>query len=241
MIPNFQIGPDFKALNIMNDTSAIVVINLAHRTNRRIAMQKELSRIGWQAGFFSAIRPQDAGNFPSIGARGCYLSHLAVLKRALDARVRHLVILEDDVNFASEFAEPWKVAMAALGTREWSIFYPAHVFHHFALGLSRIVPDRGVQCTHFMVINGPAIAPIIAGLETILARPAGHPMGGPMHVDGAYSTIREQDSSLVTYVHSPALGYQRPSRTDVGDLKWFDRVGVLAPIADMARRWRAIR
>jgi glycosyl transferase family 25 len=232
-------SPHFKALS--NGAPMIVVINLPHRSDRRIAMQSELSRIGWQAEFFSAIRPKDAGDFPSIGARGCFLSHLAVLKKARDARVQQLVILEDDLNFAAEFAEPWQVAMAALGTQEWSIFYPAHVFHDLALGLSPIRPDSGVQCTHFMVINGPAIAPIIAGLETILARPAGHPMGGPMHVDGAYSTIREQDSALVTYVHSPALGYQRPSRTDVGDLKWFDRIGVLAPIAGMTRRWRAIR
>jgi hypothetical protein len=90
-----------------------------------------------------------------------------------------------------------------------------------------------------MVINGPAIAPIVAGLETILSRPAGHPLGGPMHVDGAYSTLRHQDPALVTYVHSPPFGYQRASRTDVGDLKWFDRVGMLAPLVGVARKLRA--
>jgi glycosyl transferase family 25 len=238
MMPNFTVGPD-QSLNIMNDTPAIVVINLAHRTDRRVAMQKELSRVGWQAEFFSAIRPEDPAGFPSIGARGCFLSHLAVLKKARDERVQHLVILEDDVNFALDFAERWRIAISALETREWSIFYPAHVFHDFAAGLSRIPPDKGVQCTHFMVINGPAIAPLVVGLERIHSRSAGDPMGGPMHVDGAYSTIRHQNHGLLTYVHSPALGYQRPSRTDDGYLKWFDRFATLAPIVGVVRRLRS--
>jgi glycosyl transferase, family 25 len=222
----------------MNITRATFVINLEHRTDRRIAMQDQLSQIGWNAEFFSAIRPASAADFPSVGARGCFLSHLAVLKRARDAGVRQLLILEDDLNFVPEFLERWNISMSALENRKWSIFYPAHVFDDLPAGLSIIPPDRAVQCTHFMVINGDAISPIVTGLERILSRHAGHPMGGPMHVDGAYSTIRHQDRTLVTYVHSPALGYQRPSRTDVGDLKWFDRLDMLAPVVNIVRRLR---
>jgi glycosyl transferase, family 25 len=218
---------------------SIFVINLKHRTDRRIAMQKQLSRIGWHAEFFPAIRPKNAADFPSIGARGCYLSHLSVLKNARDAGVQQLVILEDDVNFASEFSERWKFSISALETREWSIFYPGHTFDDLSAGLSRIPPDTGVQCTHFMVINGHAISTLIAGLGSIMSRPAGHPLGGPMHLDGAYSTLRTQNHSLVTYAHFPALGYQRPSRTDVGELKWFDRPGVLMPIANIVRKLKA--
>ena len=58
------------------------VINLPYRTDRRSEMQRELSRIGWNAQFFPAIRPASAGSFSSIGAHGCFLSHLAVLKAA---------------------------------------------------------------------------------------------------------------------------------------------------------------
>ena len=188
----------------------IFVINLEHRTDRRIAMQKQLSRIGWNAEFFSAIRPKSAADFPSIGARGCFLSHLSVLKNARDAGAQQLVILEDDVNFAPGFAERWKSSMSALEALEWSIFYPGHAFDDLPAGLSRISPDTGVQCTHFMVINGHAISTLIAGLESILSRPAGHPLGGPMNLDGAYSTLREQNHSLVTYAYFPALGLSTP-------------------------------
>jgi len=222
----------------MDVTPSIFVINLEHRTDRRAAMQKQLSRIGWRAEFFSAIRPATAANFPSIGARGCFLSHLSVLKSARDAGVQQLVILEDDVNFSPGFSEGWDFSISTLQTLEWSIFYPGHGIDDLPAGLSRIPPQTAVPCTHFMVINGPAISTLIDGLEVISARPGGHPLGGPMHVDGAYSTIRALNDSLVTYAYSPALGYQRPSRTDVGTLKWFDRIGFIAPIANIARKLR---
>ena len=212
------------------------VINLEHRVDRRVEMKRQLSRIGWDAVFFPAIRPTSAADFPSVGARGCFLSHLAVLKEAGRLRVRQLVILEDDVNFITDFSERWPPAIGALESREWSIFYPGHVIDKQMEGLSLISPSAGVQCAHFMVINDRAIPHLVEGLETILARPAGHPLGGPMHVDGAYSTIRAERRTLITYAHFPVLGYQRPSRTDIGNLKWFDRIGALLPAMNIVRK-----
>ena len=236
MVRTFRIRHDPVS---MTSPQATFVINLAHRTDRRLAMQEQLSRVGWRAEFFPAIRPKVAADFPSIGARGCFLSHLSVLKKAQNTGAQQVVILEDDLNFASELSERWKSSISALAARRWSIFYAGHPLAGLPEGLSLLAPNIGVRCTHFMAINGPAISPLIEGLETILARPAGHPLGGPMHLDGAYSTLRAQNHALLTYAHFPALGYQRPSRTDVGTLKWFDRVGVLSPIVDIARKFRA--
>lgn len=201
-------------------------------------MEKQLSRVGWGAKFFSAIRPTSAEGFPSIGARGCFLSHLEVLRQARDGDTKSLIILEDDLDFTFDFAERWKRAAAELETKVWSMFYPGHGLDHLSGGLTLIDPKRGVQCTHFMVIKREAIPEIITGLETILSRPPGHPLGGPMHVDGAYSTIRMQNPALTTYAYFPVLGHQRPSKTDVGDMKWFDRAGMLAPLVDLARKFR---
>jgi glycosyl transferase, family 25 len=225
----------------MNDRAAVVVINLKHRTDRRRAMQRQLSRIGWNASFFQAIRPEAADDFPSIGARGCFLSHLSVLKEARNTGARRLVILEDDLNFSPAFAQHWAAAEAALERLEWSMFYPGHLIADLPPGLSRIAPSTTIQCAHFMVINGPAISTLITGFERILSRSAGHPLGGPMHVDGAYSTLRMQDHTLATYAYFPSLGYQRPSRTDIGHLKWFDRIGPLTPLMSFARALRPSR
>jgi glycosyl transferase, family 25 len=224
----------------MESTRRVSVINLKHRVDRRIEMQAQLSRVGWDAGFFAAIRPTDAADFPSVGARGCFLSHLAVLHEARRAGAQQLVILEDDVNFVPDFSGRWHSAMAALEARVWSIFYPGHVLDESLRGLSLLTPSLGVQCAHFMVINRDAIPCLIEGLETILSRAAGHPLGGPMHVDGAYSTIRMQNQSLITYALFPALGYQRPSRTDIGELRWFDRISTLRPAVSFARKLKSM-
>jgi hypothetical protein len=220
-------------------TADIFVINLEHRIDRRLAMEEELLKVGWRAEFFRAIRPGEPAGFDSIGARGCFLSHLSVLKAAQDREAQYIAILEDDLNFRPGFTDGWKSAMSRLSSMEWSIFYPGHALEHLPAGLSCVPPDIGIQCTHFMVINRPALKSLIAGFETILSRPPGHRLGGPMHVDGAYSTLRAQNHGLVTYAYFPALGYQRSSRTDVGNLKWFDRVGILSPIVDAARKLRA--
>jgi hypothetical protein len=215
------------------------VINLPHRVDRRMETERQLARIGWSAEFFPAVRPGEAAGFPSIGARGCFLSHLAVLQKGLAAGADRVVVLEDDVNFAAGFADRWQSTMAALEQLPWSIFYPGHALTGLPSGLSRLAPATPVRCTHFMMLEGRAIPQLVAGLQTILARPPGHPAGGPMHVDGAYSTMREQNPSLMTYALSPTLGYQRPSRTDIGDSRWFDRVGALEPVVGLARKLKA--
>lgn len=201
-------------------------------------MERQLSKVGWKAEFFRAIRPQEAAGFPSSGARGCFLSHLSVLKKAQNTTAECIVILEDDLNFVPTFVEKWQSVMSVLATREWSIFYPGPTLNHLPAGLSRLAPEIGVQCTHFMVFHRSVLPILIAGLETILSRPPGHRLGGPMHVDGAYSTLRAQRRELITYAYYTALGYQRSSRTDVGKLKWFDRLGILERFVRLARGLR---
>jgi glycosyl transferase family 25 len=227
-------------IELMNIAPAIFVINLDYRTDRRNQMLRQLSRVGWRAEFFSAIRPDSAGGFPSIGARGCFLSHLAVLKEAQNAEAQQVVILEDDVNFAAQFPERWKYSMSILETQEWSIFYAGHVMKDLPPGLSRISPSVAVQNCQFVVINRSAISKLVSQLESILSRRPGHPLGGPMHVDGAFSTIRRQNPLLVTFAHFPALGYQRPSRTDIGNVRWFDRAASLTPIVSFARKLKGV-
>lgn len=217
------------------------VINLPQRTDRRSEMQDELSRIGWNAKFFPAIRPASAGGFSSIGAHGCFLSHLAVLSAARNSGAGRVVILEDDVNFVRGFREKWNAAVEKLSGQEWSMFYPGHALDNLPGGFALLQPERSVLCAHFLMIEAQALPTIIEGLETILGRPAGHPLGGPMHVDGAYSTIRAQNPLLKTYAIAPVLGYQRPSRTDIREARWFDRIDALDAIVSFARKLKARR
>lgn len=188
------------------------VINLESRRDRRDEMERQLNCIGWtDVQFFPAIRPEDRGGFVSIGARGCFNSHLRVIEEAKEQAV---LILEDDLNFADEFPEKWDHAMRDLPS-DWSIFYPAHYLDGAGSGVQALAPEAAVLCAHFLAINSGAIGLIADELRTMLSREPGDPRGGPMHVDGAYSTIRRLHPELKTYAHFPSLGYQRSSTSDI--------------------------
>lgn len=224
----------------MNSATRKVVINLETRPDRRAEMTRQLARVGWEADFFPAVRPSDAGGFESIGARGCFMSHLSILQQARDDRVGLLMIMEDDLNFNKHFAELWDVAyQQLLGQDSWSIFYPAHTLDLADGGLRFVAPSTPIRCTHFMVFSGRALSSICAELEAILDRPPGSPEGGPMHVDGAYSTIRAKYPELTTFCHAPSLGFQRPSRTDIGNQSLFDKISILEPLVRIGRNAKA--
>lgn len=222
----------------------LYVINLPSRTDRRREMGAQLSAVGldWNhplVQLFPAIRPDHPGGFPSLGARGCFLSHLEVLKDSRARKLKRLLILEDDLNFSPDFDGRIAPLADNLAASKWMVFYGGYVLAEApgrpaAGGLLAISPEVPVRTTHFIAINGPdAIAACIACLEAMLTRLPGDPAGGPMHVDGAYNWFRRGHPKGRTLLAVPELGYQRSSRTDIHDLKWFDRL----PVARQAAAW----
>jgi glycosyl transferase family 25 len=77
--------------HILDRFEQVRIVNLVDRPDRRREVIAELDRIGGMApniSFYDAHRPDDTGGFPSLGARGCFESHLAVLRSARDATSR---------------------------------------------------------------------------------------------------------------------------------------------------------
>lgn len=199
------------------------IISLKRRTDRRRDMAKELQRIGQSIdGFavlwFDAIAPETAGDFPSIGARGCFLSHLEVLRAAQQANAEMLLILEDDAHFSKAFARHHSEILSALQTSDWDIFYAGYTLMAPASDagpLAEIAPDIPLQCAHAVVFRKSTISLLIKYLEAILTRPPGSADGGPMHVDGAYNWFRKAHPELRTVVAVPQIVTQRASASDI--------------------------
>lgn len=195
------------------------IINLIDRSDRRREMTKQLERLGGGASntsFFEAHRPQSAGDFPSIGARGCFESHLAVLKGARDKASASLLLLEDDLDFTRNGLARIDSLLAQLKTKDWAIFHGAHVLPADGRqGLVRIAPDEAVLTASFVAFNGAIIPKIVSFLEAMLLRPAGSADYGPMHVDGAYTVFRKLHPSYDTFAAFPSLGRQRSSPSDI--------------------------
>lgn len=200
------------------------IINLVDRPDRRSEMIDQFRRIGGMGpniAFHDAHRPSDAGEFPSVGARGCFASHLAVLRGARDAGAKSLLLLEDDFDFAREGFARANMIADELMNREWHFFYGAHVLPTAnRRGLVRLAPDEAVITASFVGFNGTVIADLVDFLEAILTRPAGSPDYGPMHVDGAYTVFRELHPRFVSFAAFPTLGRQRSSPSDITPGDW---------------------
>ncbi len=225
----------------------IFVINLASRPDRRREMDRQLGRLGLSLGsaeveLFRAVRPSDAGGFPTLGSRGCFLSHLGVLKDAAAAGFGPILILEDDLNFADDFMPRMAIVAEGLRLRNWSIFYGGYRVRtslvHDGDGLAAVAPSEAVDTLHFVGLDTAVIRPLIAYLEAQLDRAPGDPEGGPMHVDGSYNLFRQAHPQFSTWLAVPELGYQRASRTDIHPLQWRDRAVGVRNVVGLLRRMK---
>ena len=228
-------------LPLLQSFDRICIINLLERADRRRAVTRELQRQGVvvdgdRVRFVNGIRPDGPGDFPSSGARGCFLSHLLVLRQARADGVKRLLVLEDDVMFAAALAGADSLHVA-LARDDWHLAYPGHAQPPLPGPLRWEPSTAALVCAHCYAVHGEALDTLVAHLEACLARPGGHPLGSPMHYDGALTVLRAARPDLVTLLASRSLAGQRSSRSDIIGPSWLDRL----PWAGLAGWLRAAK
>lgn len=231
-------------MSITNLFDAAFVINLPERIDRRRMILKELVGQGIKEddpwlNIFPAISPKKPGGFPSIGCRGCFLSHLQVFREIQKAGYPTALIMEDDLLIHPRFSEWTDQIQKQLKQTSWDIAYLGHPlriqgnmkpeFQEYSLG---------IQMAHFYAITQEVASRLAEFFEAILKREPGHPDGGPMHCDGAISSFRKRNPDVRTIVSVPTLGKQRPSRTDIHQLKWFDRMPLIKNTFNSLRQFK---
>jgi glycosyl transferase, family 25 len=228
----------------------IYIVNLPQRQDRRRQILRQLQSVGLElergkVEFFPAIGPANAAGFPNVGARGCFLSHLAILELAEKDNLDAVLVIEDDLAFSPQFNTDVVLAMAALKTVEWDMVYLGHGADvNNGVRLIHAAPNFGVMCTHFYGIRRSMRRELVRFLYEVLERQPGSPLGGPMHVDGAVSFFRARHPEFLTVLVHPPLGDQSSSRSDITPA-WHDRFASLRPVVSFVRgvlrRYRQIR
>lgn len=210
-------------MRIFDGFDRIRIINLPQRVDRRREMDRELARIGLatnsRVSYFAAIRPDDAGAFSSIGAHGVYLSHTALLREAAVAG-ESLLILEDDCAFADGAAE-------REGFGQWDIFYGG-----YAASTPENLSMSDIEGAHMMGFSAVGARRVSEYLEQLTCEGV-HPP-----IDGAYVWFRRAHPDVRTMFAVPPLARQRSSRSDIADLKWYDRTLLFRDLASGLRSLR---
>jgi len=229
-------------MKLIDQFSRIYIVNLPERSDRRREIEAELARLGIRVDgsrvrYFRAVRPDDAGLFPSLGARGCFMSHLAILNEAIRDDLDNVLVMEDDLSVDERFAHAQARMCVALQDNPWHFAYLGHVEASADAGAPPAwqVGCQPIATTHFYALNRSVIRGLRDHLEACLQRAPGHPLGSPMHVDGAYSLFRMRHPEIVTLVAAPSLGGQRSSRSDIFPNKWYDRTPVFVQVAGVLR------
>jgi glycosyl transferase family 25 len=228
-------------MRIVDCFSVAMIVSVPTRKDRRRDMRRMLAGIGWplrpgRLEFFDGIRPDGPGPFESVGAHGAFLSHLTVLRGAHRAGAERVLVMEDDLELDPRLPEREDTIARSLLSRPWGMVYLGHFADHLPRSPDGLVPwDGATRGAHCYGVAQPALGPLVAYLEAVLTRPAGHPDGGAMHVDGAFHMFRQREG-IHTLFASPNLGWQRRSRSDVAPRLWFDQWPIAQRAATMARR-----
>lgn len=201
----------------------IRIINLPERADRRRGMDRELGRAGLEGdprvAYFAAIRPSDRGRFSSIGARGVFESQRAILRKAAAAG-ESVLILEDDCAFVDGI-DSCRIE------DEWDIFYGGYT--------QKIAGDlhaSDIEGAHMMGFSAAGARAVSTYLDRL------DPDGIHPPIDAAYVWFRRAHPEVRTHFALPPLADQRPSRSDIADLKWFDRMPVLRDAVNLLRAAR---
>jgi hypothetical protein len=192
--------------------------------------------------FFPGIQPKEAAGYPSPAVRGCYLSHLGVLRAAEESGLGKVLVMEDDLTISRRFILEQESLVDQLRRQPWDFVYFGHVLQVESTPSATLVPYPGdISMGHFYGINGGIFRRLITFLEEAQHRPPGHREGGPMHLDAAYSSFRYLNPDVSTLVATPNLGWQRASASDLDYRKWFDNTPGLRGIAGLVRWGRNLR
>jgi hypothetical protein len=216
------------------------IINLPERRDRRKAILGELERV-WmplspgKVELFSAVKPKDKLGFPSLGARGCFLSHYQILTRALERKFTNVLIVEDDLMILPGLQSSWPSIRTELESYDWGIVYLGHIVKVPEDSAPHMIAfDQPVVTSHFYAVNGPVIPRLVEYLKKVQQREPGDPLGGPMELDGALTMFRQANPDVLTWIARPNLGKQRPSRSNI-TFRWYDRFPVVQQAADIGR------
>jgi glycosyl transferase family 25 len=216
------------------------IINIPDRRDRYRECLRELNLIGLQptpgkVEFFPGQRVTTLDGFPTLGARGGFLAHLALIREAQRRGVKSLCVFEDDFEIARKDVAPLLKAVETAQSLPWDFLYLGHrlsLLH----SPSRFTDTKDPVITaHAFAIRSSVFEPLSEYLEGCIVRPPGDPIGGPQFIDGGITMFRQRNPSLITLVANPSRVTQRSSRSDISP-SGFEHIPVVRQTASLTRQ-----
>ena len=120
-------------------------INLAHRTDRKAHVERELTELGWEFTRFNAVR------LPNNPALGCTLSHLKILEHAKESGLDYVVIVEDDICFTNKPMFLEKLGNVLTSGKHFDVCV---LSGNLLPPYKQFIPDCAIQVSHSQTTTG---------------------------------------------------------------------------------------
>lgn len=223
----------------------VAIIHLPNRQDRYRALSLELVNLGIdirdsKVQIPHAPVPTEAEGWPSRGVYGNFLSHLGILRQALQDGLQSIWVLEDDAIFSRRMHREQRALVEALRAREWDMCFIGHsLTRELAKEPTGLVsPSADFIWAHCYAVHARILPRLVAYLEQAVALPAHHPDGSRLYIDAAFTIFRRLNPDVVALVHNPALSIQKGSPSSLNDPSWYDTVSAIRPFVSLARRTR---
>jgi glycosyl transferase, family 25 len=223
----------------------VAIVHLPTRTDRFLALSKELSRAGFDINDPKVVippapTPDEANGFPSRGVYGNFLSHLGILEQAFNDNLETVLVLEDDAIFSRTFISKQSTIADNLESNRWDQFFLGHsISGRLPPSQSGIVRfSGGFVWSHCYAIHRRIMPRMIEYFRKTIARPAGHPEGAKMYIDGAHTLFRRLNPDIICLVSSPCMSVQKGSPSNLNASLWYDRNRTFRRTADLVRNLR---
>ncbi len=238
-----EVSNDDIGVELLKVFDSLFVINLRTRTDRRKEIEEQLAQIGLTFNdttvrLFDAERPTTPGPWTSIGARGCFMSHLGIIQTAQRESLESIAIIEDDMDWTTDFLSSPSDTISQIAKDNWSYLHGGTTGNIVSSQVPKampVAPKAHLHASHFIGLRGRALELIGDYLVSMTERPREDPKGGPMPIDGAYHWFRSDHPELVGAVCTPGIAAQRSSKSDITP-KVHDRIPGVSTLASAFRR-----
>lgn len=182
----------------------IVYINLAHRTDRRALMEKEV---------LSTFPAEKISRFDAIkharGDIGCSMSHIAVLEDALHSGCKNILVLEDDVRWttdSSTYSNGFTMIETLVDANKYDVISFGCTLPEYDNASLRLTKGH---TTSSYLVNGPYIPTLLANFKKGM-----NSLVETSHMDYALDRYWWRLMTDRWYMPVPPLLYQRPNHSD---------------------------
>ena len=194
----------------------VFCISLEECFERRIQTNKEFQKVGLDVNYKLVKRDLEDP------VRGCYTSHLDLVKHAYENNWERMLVFEDDVCF-----EPSKLVEDALvnirlfihNTPEtmWNVIFMGHsaIKPLYKISFNMVSCDKGLRLTHALLWSR-------SGMELFLKQEYNR-----NHVDYVIGSLGRN------YAPLPMIAYQKDFKTTLADKK-FTKYYILSRLRDIA-------